>query len=299
VTRRVILDTDLAMGEPGSDIDDGFALALAVADPEIELELVTTVNGNTDVDTATRLSHDLLARLERTDVAVVRGAADPLSDKPRAAAANEIARRIMGEPGAFTMVAIGPLTNVALALQLDPRVAGAVREIVVMGGIYLGQTNLSVMPGEFNFWVDPDAAAVVLGSGAPLRLVGLDVTRRVRLTREDAEAMAASGRPFGAYAGKAAQAWIEHVEQSLPGDPSEHGSCALHDPLAVAVVTRPGLITWRSAYVQVETSSPLTRGVAIADLLTTGNPPPANCQIATDVDADAFSALLHESIGRL
>lgn len=299
MSRRVILDTDLAMGAPGSDIDDGFALALAMADAEIELELVTTVNGNTDVDTATSLSRELLLRLDRPDVPVVRGAACPLSGQPQSTAATEIARRVLAEPGELTLIAIGPLTNVALALQLDPRVAGAVGEIVVMGGIYLGQTNIATMPGEFNFWVDPDAAAVVLESGAPLRLVGLDVTRRVRLTREDAEAMAASGRPFGAYAGTAAQAWIELVQQSLPGDPSEHGNCALHDPLAVAVVTRPDLVTWQPAYVQVEPSSPVTRGVAIADLLTGVNPPTANCQIATDVDADACIALLHQCVGRL
>ena len=78
MTRRILLDTDLAMGAPGSDIDDGFALALALADPELSLELVTTVNGNTDVDTATRLSVELLARLGREDIPVVRGAGAPL-----------------------------------------------------------------------------------------------------------------------------------------------------------------------------------------------------------------------------
>jgi purine nucleosidase len=111
--------------------------------------------------------------------------------------------------------------------------------------------------------------------------------------------MVGSGRPFGAFAGRSAQLWIDHVECSLPRDSTEHGSCALHDPLAVTVVARRDLISWRPAYVQVETSSPLTRGVAIADLLMSADPPAANCQIAIDVDADAFLALLHDRIGRL
>ncbi len=94
-------------------------------------------------------------------------------------------RRVLAEPGELSLVCIGPLTNVARALA-DPVVAAAVREVVAMGGVYLEQTNVAAMPGEYNFWCDPEAAQVVLESGVPLRLVGLDVTRRVRLTRADA-----------------------------------------------------------------------------------------------------------------
>lgn len=316
--KRVLLDTDLAMGAPGSDIDDGFALALALADPDISLELVTTVSGNTDIETATRLTTELLARVGRTDVPLARGAAqglrgwrrDPADPSGRTEtppgpgpipgyAAVHIAERVLRDPGALTLVAIGPLTNVALALALEPAVAQCVEQIVVMGGVFLEHTNLSVMPGEFNTWADPEATAIVLASGAPLRFVGLDVTERVRLTREHAATLVASGRSFGSFAGRCADEWISHKEQTNPGDPRNHGSCALHDPLAVASVTSPDLITWRPAYLQVETASPVTRGVMVADLLTLDHPPTANCEIAVDVRSQAFLDLFLDRISTL
>jgi inosine-uridine nucleoside N-ribohydrolase len=310
--RRILLDTDLAMGAPGSDIDDGFALALALADPGLSVDLVTTVGGNTDVDTATRLSLELLQRLGHSDVPVVRGSAGPplrrstddavparVSGSLPGHAATALVERILAEPGQLTVVAIGPLTNVALALALEPRVAAHVREIVVMGGVFLEHTNLAAMPGEFNTWSDPDATAAVLSSGAPLRFVGLDVTRQVRLTRADADAMAAAGGDFAGFAARCTHEWIDHVEQTNPGDQRERGSCAMHDPLAVAVVDRPDLVTWQPAYVQVETASSVTRGVMVADLLTSDSPPDANCEIATGVDSAAFVELFLDRLSGL
>jgi purine nucleosidase len=317
--KRILLDTDLAMGAPGSDIDDGFALALAVADPELSLELVTTVGGNTDVDTATRLSLELLRRLDQSDVPVVRGSAaalpggfrhgsvtgqGPSSAVPTSGslpghAAGHLVERVMAEPGELTIVAIGPLTNVALALILEPRLATSVDEIVVMGGVFLQHTNLVGMPGEFNTWFDPVATSVVLNSGADQRFVGLDVTLQVRLTRHHADAMAAAGGEFAPFAAACTHEWIDQVERSNPGDPREHGSCAMHDPLAVAVVSRPELVTWRSAHVEVETTSDITRGVMVADLLTAEHPPVANCDIATAVDSDAFIAQFLDRLATL
>jgi purine nucleosidase len=156
--------------------------------------------------------------------------------------------------------------------------------------VFLEQTNVGRMPGEYNFWCDPHAAAVVLNSGVPLRLVGLDVTRKVRLSRADARRLARGG-DFGKLAAEHTEAWISFQERVKPLEELEHGSCALHDPLAVAVVTHPDLVTWRDAYVAVETAGQVTRGVAIADLLLWENPPTPNCRIATAVDAEAFRDL--------
>lgn len=288
---RIILDTDLAMGAPGSDIDDGFALALALADPGLRVELVTTVGGNSDVVTSTRLTRELLEVLDRGDVPVVQGA--PVD----VVAAEEIARRVLAEPGQLTIVAIGPLTNVARALAA-PGVAGAVREVVVMGGVFLEQTNVAAMPGEYNFWCDPDAAQAVCESGARLRFVGLDVTRRVRLSREDTRALASLGE-FGRIAARHTEAWIDFQERVKPREAIEQGSCALHDPLAVAVVTRPDLVIWNEAHVAVETAGRVTRGVAVADLLMWEDPPEPNCRIATAVDAQAFRELFLQRMGAL
>lgn len=314
---RVIVDTDPSMGAPGSEIDDGFALGLLAADDVFQLELVTSVNGNIDVESATYLSLEVLQRLGRADVPVVRGAAAPLvePEKARSAprqvrdqfghhqaapgyAAAEIARRVTEAPGEITVVAIGPLTNIAAAIALDPRVASSVREIVVMGGMFLGQTNWRGMPGEFNWWVDPHAARAVLRSGAPLRLVGLDVTRQVRLTRDHAAAMAAEGRPFGQFAGECTLGWLDRLAREHPGDPDEGRSCAMHDPLAVAAVSRPELLTWAPAHVDVVTADDVGRGVAIASFRVTDDAPPPNAQVATAVDADAFMAYFLGRIAR-
>jgi purine nucleosidase len=305
---RIIVDTDVAMGAPGSDIDDGFALALAVDLPDQRLELVTTVNGNTDVDTSTLLALDLMQRLGRSDIPVVKGARAPLiqpvHDHPardRVAgvwkrlahhkpapgrAATAIIEHVMANPGEITLVAIGPLTNIAVAMALEPALTTAVKQIVVMGGVFLRTTTALSMPGEFNVWVDPEAAAIVLNSGAPLRFIGLDVTLQVQLNRADADRLHATGRPFASYAGECAHAWIDYLRTAYPG--RGFVSAPMHDPLAVAVVSRPRLVTWRPARVEVEYCSSITRGVTVADLLCERNPPEPNCLVATEVDSTAF-----------
>jgi purine nucleosidase len=317
--QRIILDTDLAMGAPGSDIDDGFALALAHADPEIDLELITTVNGNTDVESATLLTLELIKRLGITDVPVIKGAATPLTHPERRRGAlpevtenygiglqpspgyapAAIADLVMSNPGEITIVAIGPLTNIAAAIALEPRLPAAVKELVMMGGIFLGTMTHRAMPGEFNVWVDPEAAAAVLRCGAPQRWVGLDVTLQVRLTREHAARLSAADGAFSQLAGEATRAWIDHIHARNPGRAIDADSCAMHDPLAVAALTRPELLTWRDASVEVVTGDGVARGVMVSDLLEGATPPLPNATIATAVDVDGFTKHFLGSIERL
>ena len=316
---RIILDTDLAMSAPGSDVDDGFALALALDLADQQVELITTVNGNTDVDTCTLLTLDLLARLGRRDIPVIKGAQAPLLQPLHAhparnqvtgvhqrlarlppapgRAATAIADHIMTNPGQITVVAIGPLTNVAVALALEPALVTAVKEIVVMGGAFLRTTQTLSMPGEFNIWADPEAASIVLNSGAPIRFIGLDVTLQVQLDRAHADRLQSTGRPFGSYAGTCAHAWIDYLRTAYPGQ--NLLSAPMHDALAVAVVSEPNLVTWQPAHVQVEATSSLTRGITVADLLTSSDAPQPNCQIATHVDSTAFMDLFHEHMAQL
>ena len=305
---RIVLDVDLAMGAPGSDIDDGFALALALADPDIDVELVTTVSGNTDSGTATALTMELLDRLGRPDVPVVRGAVKPLirpevregslpegvSERPaasRKAAAVAMVELVRAHPGEITVVALGPLTNVALAMSLDPDFAGSLKSLVIMGGVFERHMHNAAMPGEFNVWCDPDAASIVLSTGIVAKWVGLDVTMQVRVDREQAREMAGSGRPFLAFAGVYTEAWIDYLASTYePGATS----CAMHDPLALATVSQPDLVRWRDAHVSVSTGD-LTRGVMITDFDRTGTgpdgtarPPRANAQVAVAVDVTRF-----------
>jgi purine nucleosidase len=306
----ILLDLDLAMGAPGSDIDDGFALALAVADPEIDLRLVTTVSGNTDAETATTLTLELLDRLGVGSVPVHQGATRALQHPatrfgrlpegvgPRSPQPGHgvlaLIEKVLAEPGQLTLVAVGPLTNVALAMLLEPAFAESLADLVIMGGVFAETTGRTDLPGEFNVWSDPHAAHIVLQSGVVATWVGLDVTRRVRLTRADAAAMAADAHPFTAFAGQYSAAWIDHLAETE--DPGTD-SCALHDPLAVAAISRPDLLRLAEAHLTVQRDG-VARGVMVADQRINAARP-ANARIAVDVDPAGFAAHLTGCLRRL
>ena len=314
----LIIDTDLSMGELGSEIDDGFALAVAVAEPRIELLAVTCVHGNTDVETVSALTGDFLRRAGREDIPVHPGAAVPLRRVPRSsavatpsasaahdellaangAAADSLDRLVRERPGEVTVLAIGPLTNIAEAFVRSPELVPLIRELVVMGGVFQAQTGRADLPGEFNVWIDPDALAIVLRSGVKLRMVGLDVTERIRFSRAAAHALAGV-RGLAGELGRFTEAWIDRTRARRPGDSRLEGGCALHDPLAFCAVVEPDLFAWRPAFLQVETVSDLTRGVVIADLLAGAHPPEPNALIAVDIDVDAAIRFVTDSLGAL
>ncbi|KAL2209085.1 nucleoside hydrolase [Sarocladium strictum] len=306
---RIILDTDLAMGD-GANIDDGFALALAHADPALQLDMITTVHGNTDVESATILTELLATQLgiDPIDTPIYKGAATPLTrtDLHREPSAHVLAIRdaaqttlarsyapmaivkhVLANPGQITIVAIGPLTNIAMALLLEPQIATQLKELVMMGGCFFGQTGLRSKPGETNVFTDPEAAQAILRSSIPQRWVGLDCTLRVQLGKEQMKTLEASPSPFASFAGKAASAYLSVLAARWPGrSPPE--SCALHDALAVAVVSRPDFCVFEDVSVSVVTGDSQARGMLITDRLEGVNPPEPNCKVAVDVDTKAF-----------
>jgi purine nucleosidase len=176
------------------------------------------------------------------------------------------------------------LTNVAMAMLLEPAFAGSLADLVIMGGVFAGTTGSADLPGEFNVSSDPAAARIVGQSGVMATWVGLDVTRRVRMTRREAAEMAADPHPFTAFAGRYSVAWIDHLRAI--DDPATD-SCPLHDPLAVAAVTRPDLLTLTEVNLEVQREG-VARGVMVADHRTSTDRP-ANARIAVDVDPPGFA----------
>ncbi|HEY6760335.1 MAG TPA: nucleoside hydrolase [Baekduia sp.] len=313
---RIILDTDPGLGAPGADIDDGLAIALALRSPEIVLEALTIVVGNVDVEIGRANAEALLDRLDATHVPIAVGAGRPLvedlaplralfdahlpdagdrpADPPGSGdAARLLVDRVLASPGEITVVAIGPMTNLALAIALEPAFAENVRELVLMAGAATTYAQNITTVADFNAYADPEALQVVLDSGAPIRMVGLDQTMRVLLTRADAERMRAGGDAFGAWAADCTDAWIDFLHAAFPERPEHADACFLHDPLTIAAVIDPTLLTWAPAQVAVELQGRLTRGLAVADrglaLLPPAGPP--NAQVAIDTDVDRFRSL--------
>lgn len=312
----VIIDTDPGLGEPGSDIDDGLAIALALRSPELEVLGLSIVNGNVDALTGTDVARNLLDRLGAPDLPVVLGALEPLKRDmaPLRAmfaaslggekgavqnhselrgpstdehAADYLVRIAAERPGEVVVIAIGPMTNLALALQRDPSFARNVRELVLMAGSATTYAQNITVVGDFNAYCDPEALDIVLRSGAPIRMVGLDQTAQVMLSREDAAALRATEDPFSRWAAECTDAWIDYLGRAFPAREEHRTSCFLHDPLVIAAVTHPELLDWQPANVQAETESELARGLVVANrglALEPAGPVNATVAVATHVE---------------
>ena len=320
----VVIDTDPGLGEPGSDIDDGLAIAYALRSPELEVLALTIVNGNVDAITGTDVARRLVERLGVPDLPVILGATEPLvrdmapvralfdavfdsddeldtADASTVAPTDAVLRgpstpehaadylvRIAAErPGEVVVIAIGPMTNLALAIQRDPGFATNVRELVLMAGSATGYAQNITVVGDFNAYVDPEALEIVLRSGAAIRMVGLDQTSKVMLTRDDAEVLRKTPDEFSRWAAECTDAWIDFLGMAFPNRVEHRTACFLHDPLVVAAVTHPDLLDWQPAHVQAETESELARGLVIADrglALAPAGPPNATVAVETHVD---------------
>jgi len=299
---EILLDCD-----PGHD--DAIALLLALASPEVELVGVTTVAGNQTLDKTTANAIRVLELAGRGEIPVAAGADRPLVRELRVAAnvhgesgldgpnlpppraqpegehaVDFLAGRVAGR----TLVATGPLTNVALLLARHPDARP--ERLVLMGGA-IAEGNVTPA-AEFNIWADPEAAARVFESGLDVTMVGLDVTHKALMTPEHAEELRKAGR-----AGQVVAELFDFFSV-FHRDVYGFDGAPIHDAVAVAQVLRPELLQLKHVHVAVDTESTLCRGRTVVDVWRrTGNEPNAN--VAVDIDAEAFLSLLVERLSRL
>ena len=317
--RRLIIDTD-----PG--IDDALAIFLALKSPELKVEAITPVAGNVPLDLTLPNALKLLEISGRTDIPVAAGAARPLARqlvtaahvhgnnglggvefpapkiKPIAASASQLIRRIVRQsPGEVSIVAIGPLTNLALALREDPQLASQIRGITIMGGSLSGG---NITPAaEFNSYVDPEAAQVVYRSGARITMIGLDVTRKVVLTETHVQKLESAGNPAGRAAGRIMRATLQQIRRT-GGD---GGRLLVHDALALGSFIDPSFVTLQDLHIDVETKgeltagetvgyrkAPMRRSAPLADAPEAAEDAPfqANAKVAVDVDSERYLSFL-------
>jgi len=204
-----------------------------------------------------------------------------------------IVETVMREPvGSITLCTLGPLTNIALALQKEPAIAGRVRELVMMGGGFFEGGNITPA-AEFNIYVDPEAAAAVFASGMPIVMIPLDVTHQL-LTRKDRVAKLAA---LGTRPAQVLVDWLAFFERF---DEEKYGSDGgpLHDPTVIAYLLKPELFSGRHCNVEIETRSELTVGMTVVDWWRVSGRQP-NATVLRNVDADGFFDLLTERVGRL
>ncbi|MBP9182114.1 MAG: nucleoside hydrolase [Fuscovulum sp.] len=310
MTRKIIIDTD-----PGQD--DAVAILLALASPEIEVLGLTAVAGNVPL-ALTQRNARIVVELAGKGTPVFAGCDAPLSRKLVTAehvhgktgldgiplpdpthplqdqpAVDFLIDTLRQHPsGSITLCPLGPLTNIATAFQSAPDIVPKVAEIVLMGGAYFEVGNITPA-AEFNIYVDPEAAEIVFKSGVPLVVMPLDVTHKALTSRAWVEEMRALGTPVG----QAVASWTDFFERF---DTAKYGSegAPLHDPCVIAYLLQPGLFHGRHVNVEIETQSPLTLGMTVADWWRiTGRP--ANAMFMGGVDRDGFYRLLSERLARL
>jgi inosine-uridine nucleoside N-ribohydrolase len=278
-THKVIIDTD-----PG--IDDVQAIAFAIAHKNIELLALTTVFGNADVKTTTRNALSTLEVLDSESVQVAEGAESPLStnrlDAPdfvhgidglgnialavpqkvveNMSAAELIVEYVNRQPGEISLVAIGPLTNLALALELDPGLASKVKQVVVMGGTVIAPGNVTPL-AEANFINDPHAADIVLGAGWPITIIGLDVTMKVSLFDSDLANVREKHPSVGEFIWNSSRHYVDFYKAHYPQEREVDPSTPMHDASALVYLVEPSLFELVSGPARV-----ICEGIAIGQL---------------------------------
>jgi pyrimidine-specific ribonucleoside hydrolase len=300
----VIIDCD-----PGHD--DALAIALALASPELEVLGITTIGGNAPLAATTRNALRILALLGRPEIPVAAGPPQPLVRRletapqvhgvsgldgadlpepvaaPRPEGALEFLRATLAAaPEPVTLIPTGPLTNIGLLLRTYPEVAAKVARISLMGGAM--RAGNWTPAAEFNIWVDPEAAQIVVRSGLPITMCGLEVTHKALFGWPEIARLDALDTRAGTVFADLMRFFVRfHVERYGTAD------TPIHDAVAVAAVSRPAMVGTRRYHVDVEATGELTRGRTVVDdrgQRGTGLDP--NVDVALEIDRAAFADLL-------
>jgi purine nucleosidase len=310
MAQHIVMDTD-----PG--IDDSLAILLALASPEVELAAVSVTGGNCSLPCGVRNALSVLALAGRSDLLVHAGVALPLlrpaftapethgdtglgyarlPDSPVPPSdehgVDMLIREIMAQPGEVTLVALAPLTNVALAIRKEPRIVEAVREVIIMGGALRVDGNTTPL-AEFNFYVDPHAAQIVLTSGMPITLMPWDICKDVLLTQADVDQLLANGSPISRFVADATRFYIEFHREYF-----DYAGCSICDPAALALALDGSLGRTEMVNIYVEHTSELTMGKSVADWgRVTGREP--NVRAVVEFDSARFIRMFVERLERL
>ncbi|MEX2555423.1 MAG: nucleoside hydrolase [Actinomycetota bacterium] len=309
-SKRVIIDTD-----PG--IDDAAAIFLALSSELLQVEALTTVFGNVELEQCTRNALTILELAGREDIPVYQGAARPMSREPHYAkhihgddglggmsiaptagvaspggAVDAIVSRVREAPGEITLIALGPLTNVAQALTVEPALAANLRELIVMGGAVLTWGNVTPAASA-NMYNDPEAADIVFRSGASIVQVGLDVCRPTVITHDHLARIRAAGtRPSRFLVD--ASAFIENAYRQFRRGTNNGTGVHFNDVPAVAYVMHPELFSTEDLYVEIETEGRITAGATVADFEGILGTP--NARVCLGVESMGVADLLADGL---
>ena len=319
--KKIILDTDPGIGTLGADIDDGLAIIMALNSDKIEMLGMTIVNGNVPTEQGTVNALNLLEIMNRPEINVYPGAKNPIIQemeeirntfskilersgwkkgapvssstinlKPQSKhAVDFIIEQAREYSKEITMVCIGPLTNLALAIRKEPSLPSLLKETVIMGGGWTQPLDCYTSVAEFNMYCDPEAAKIVFHSGMPLYMTGFEIAKRSRLKREHLNIISESDTPISRFIIEAAEPWLRFMKAAFGID-----YCYLPDPQAIALLINEDLFTLKDMYIDIETKGELTRGMTVADrneaLKECKSAP--NVKVCTHIDNERFMNLL-------
>lgn len=319
MAKKIIIDTDPAMGTKGGDPEDCFAIMLAMNSPEVEILGITTVQGNVPVErgfsNASYLVENLKknipvhtgrpgtydkARNEKRKWLSQRKEMEQITpmlsiDSDTKGAPQFIVETCIANSGDIELVTIGPLTNIAQALVIEPSLSEHVNKITMMAGAATVQGNVTPA-AEFNIWADPESASVVFKSGIPIRMVPLDVCHKTRFGREHLNQIGKNKHSLCQFVQESVDPWLKINPNQDIIDQGLH----LYDSLAVALCFLPDLAEYKEAFVSVETQGEFTDGETVCEfnnsIMGQIFKPKPNTEIALELDIEGFNRIFEKRV---